>query len=568
MPPTANEDRRRGGPWTALFLLWLLGFTLMLSVDPAADPPLGPSALEGQLLLHARAAVDSSVPTGVWNPGLISPTQMQATEWAFRLFDVSLASARMVTTVAAILAVSLFFGLVRRMAGPRVALLAAVLLTMNPIFFAVCRTALPAVFSIFGMLAVIRLWLWSDRSVLAAFLSGAGLVWVSLAENGPDNAFFLGAGILAAVLVRLHAWKMPWLAVTRRRLGAFWAGAGVALAGFVIQMLRRWDEFGATWSHFKSFDLHLVAVNTVMAPLYLSKLIQRMPIISGLALVFFLFFAKETVGPVARHRRMDETRLWFLGWIIVGTGYFTLTAAPPLNALVLLVPPMCFLAAKCLSNLLWLRKFSRPRMDVMIVSLLLAGSAWFGSAWLVHAFYGRLGWTGFWEEHVIRGTLLLVILLWLLVSALLITAYLEWKHFTIQLRPLPTVVVTVVLLGGILGLGGHRLYEWWIHRTYDVRDTKDALGAVLDHDALVVGSWAPLVTLGTAARGTLVWPGVNDHGQPWIEEVTHLLLAEGNEHREDTPPLSTFRDLGRSIERVPPVTRVGSARLHLYRLER
>ncbi|NNF07873.1 MAG: hypothetical protein HKN21_14005, partial [Candidatus Eisenbacteria bacterium] len=109
-------------------------FAIALLVDPAADPPLGVSDLEGQVLIGAKSLVPGhNVPLDDWNPALVSPTQVALTTWAYRVFGVSLEVARSLTAGVSLLVVVLFFLLVRRM-NPTVAILATALLVLNPIF--------------------------------------------------------------------------------------------------------------------------------------------------------------------------------------------------------------------------------------------------------------------------------------------------------------------------------------------------------------------------------------------------------------------------------------------------
>jgi hypothetical protein len=544
-----------------------LGFAVLLGVDVGADPPLGPSELEGQLLIGATADAEGrTVPLHPWNPNLISPSQLALTRWLFDLGGASLDRARLLVALAALVLVWLYHGLVRQATGPSTALAASVLLMANGVFFSMARTTLPPVVSILWMLLVMRLWLLGERSHAAAFLAGAGLVWAGLVENGPDNAFFLGSGLLVALLVRLHAWKMPWLRGVQDRLRAFWFGAATAGAGLLVQVLRNWEEYGATWSHLSVGNLQLLVSNTVMAPVYLGQMIGLMPITIGLVLLYFLFFAKTVIRPVARHRRLNETRCWFLAWILAGGVYYILLNAPPLDALVLLVPPLCFLAAEALKHLYRLRTVSDPRVDVMIVSLLIAGCVWFGAAWAVHAFYDRLQWGGFWTTHQLRGMFLFVGLMWIVATPGLVWLYLRWTRFRIELPGWLVAGLSVVLAVGILAQDGSRIQHWWRHRTHQVRAGLDVMRG-LTGDDLVIGSWAPLLTLESPARAGLIWQGFNDRDEPWYAEVTHVLLAEGREHNPHLPPLGPFLRRGAVLEPVWdfPLT-LDRHRLQFYRL--
>ena len=121
--------------------------------------------------------------------------------------------------------------------------------------------------------------------------------------------------------------------------------------------------------------------------------------------------------------------------------------------------------------------------------------------------------------------------------------YLRWKRFTLPLRPLPVTLVAAALLAGILGRGAAENWTWWRHRTQDARNASAMLAGLPAH-ALVVGSWAPLVTLDAPARAAIIWPGLNAEDRGWPGEVTHLFLQAGPNQRRvvgaqqsATPPL-------------------------------
>ena len=522
--------------WNMLFWLLLAIYSALLLWDPAADPPLGPSDLEGQMLQGAVVFSGKANPLGEWNPSLVAPVQSLVTGSAFRAFGRELGVARTVAAVAALLAVVLFYGLVRRSRGSATALLAALLLMTNPVFFAVARTSLPAVFSLLWMLVTIRLWLLGARYRWAAFLSGVALLGAGLIENGPDAVFFLGAGFFMAFVLRLHAWRMPWLGAVRGRLGAVFTG--VALAGILLFTLisTHWGGYGILWGHFHSTEWRMVASNVVLAPVYASRLVEHMLVPAGIVLVYFLFFAKDVIWPVARHRQLDETRLWFLGWLLAGGVFLLVTPAASLQRLALMTPPLCAVAAEGLIRLVGQRRLSRPRVDVMIVMLLIVGATWFAVAWGVHIYYARLAPEGFFQEHHIRGAFLLVAVLWLGLTSLFGWLYLKWTRLSINLRPGFVIVLFALLIEGALLPGAATIGFWRLHPRHEVALAGERVRAKLPPSALVVGSWAPLLTLEGPQRAAVVSEGINDRDPAWAKDVTHLLLRDGPESDPTEPP--------------------------------
>ena len=540
----------RGVLVNVLLALLLAGFAGLVVVDPTDDGPLRMSDLGGQLLLGARVLAGERLPLDEWNPGLVYAGQTHLAGAAFRLFGTGPETARILTALAAVLAAFLFHDLVRRSAGRGTALLALLLLITNPVFVGLARSTLPAMFSLLAMLATIRLWIAGGTHRAAAVLAGAAVVWTALADNAPHTLFFAGAALFAGGLVRLHAWKMPWLPATRLRLGAVGVGAGllaVVVASVVLTHLR---GYLLLWEHMRILDARVIASNVVLAPRYLGELVVAMPVVAVFALFYFLVYAKSAVRPVARHRDLDEVRLWFLGWLLAGGVAVALTPAPGLPMLGLLVPPLCAVAAEALLALLGLRRIARPRTDPMIVLLMFAGAAWFGIAWLVQLGYARLPLSGYLAEHQIQGTFLLVVLLWTGVVALLGWVFLHWKRFTLHVHPAPVVILFLAAMGGALGHGAARVTSDWTQRTHEVAATRQAL-RTLPAGSLVAGSWAPIATLGTEAGAVVIFPGVNDEPRPWHDRVTHLLLAGAGERNPAHAPLSVFRGEGRVTAVVP-----------------
>ncbi len=547
-------------------LLALLGWALL--ADPGADPPFGASALEGQLLLGARAMLPGQdIPLGDWAPEVLIPIQLRTDALAFRLFGVSLITARVVNAGAALLAVLLFFSLVRLSSGPGVALLAALFLTVNPILFDVSRTALPAVFDILLMLVAIRVWIAGRQSGLAAFLSGALVVTAGLLEDGPSTVFFLFSGLVMALFLTLHAWKMPWKERTHYRLRLFWLGAGFMLIIFVLRVVTHWAQVGVIWRHMNPASLHMLAAYVILTPVHAASMVRHMPLLSLVAVSYFLFFAKSGVRPLARHRQLDEVKLWFLAWILAAVPFLMFNGHLDLYRLALMVPPACLLGAEGIVRLFALRRIERPRIDVMIVMLMIACFTWFLSAWLVHLLLSRVELTGYWNRHQIRSSLITMLGGWLLLTYCLGWLYLKWKRFTLPLRPLPITGLAAALLGGIIVLGVSSSVSTWSRRTHEV-ERASSLVANLGPRSLVVGSWAPLLTLGHPARAAIIWDGVNDEPAPWHREVDYLLLQNTRESEPGALPMRLFLP-AEGKPRLKPVDGsavLGGGVIRLYRV--
>lgn len=544
--------------WVICLGLVLAGLAVALFSDMGADPPLGPSTYEGQLLAGARALIPGQdIPPSPWAPEMLSPLQVRLDAWAFRSIGTSLETARGVSALMALGVVALFFLLLRRSMGPLAALLAATFLSVNPVFFAAARTALPSVLSMFLMLITVWLWIAGARRGLAAFAGGMFLVLAGLVENGITSIFFLMAGGLVAIFLRMHAWKMAWHPHVRRRLQLASGGFLVAAIPYFIYVMAHWQGIGTMWSHIAPFSLRGIAGNLVHSPTYVASMVRHMPITSTVALAYFLFFAKGAVRPLARHRRLDEMRLWLLAWLLAGVPFFVLRGDRNLHALILLVPPLVALAAEGIVRLFALRRFERPKIDVMIVMFLIAGTTWFVVAWLATRWLNRVTLPEYCAQHWLRTAVFTVLVGWVVVTCILGWLYLHWKRFTLPLRPVPVTLLAIALTAGIIGLGVGESWAWWRHRTHDVRDAS-VLVEGLSSRALVVGSWAPMVTLGHPARAGVIWAGVSAEDEAWYGEVTHLLLEKGRETDPTLPPLRFFlaEGGGPGVRRVPVTARI------------
>ena len=540
IPLELRDSSRPGWISWGLGAAALILFLCTVFGDLSADSLFGPFAVEGQWLLEARrSATGEDIPLGDWRPGLLAPGLTWVSNGAFQMFGVSLDTARAASGAVSLITLFLFFHLAARASGTRAALWATLLLLCNPVYHAISRMASPSVYSLFWMTATVWFWRFGRRNPALAFLTGFLAVWTALGDNGPDALFFLASACVVMLFLRLHAIKMPWRPATLTRLRAILWGGAVMLALLLVVVTSHWEAYGRMWDHFTSFNWRVMVTNAVMAPVTLSSGVTHMPVTAILAVVYFLFFAKLTVRPVARHRQTNEVRLWFLAWLLAGGVYMVFSSAR-LEAQALLVPPLCLLAGEALVRLGDLQKIARPRIDVMIVTLMIFGIVWFGVAWMVRETYHLLP-EGFWHRHQIRGTALLVGVLWPLIAFALTWAYLKWRRFTVSVGPRQVLVFTWLVLAGAAGGGAYEIATWYAERTHQVQAASRHLDTWVGEDDLLVGTWAPILTLDLPARAAMVWSAINDRPMPWQDRISHYLLVEGRETRPKGPPLSATR---------------------------
>ena len=88
----------------------------------------------------------------------------------------------------------------------------------------------------------------------------------------------------------------------------------------------------------------------------------------------------------------------------------------------------------------------------------------------------------------------------------------------------------------------------------------------MGHDrALVVGSWAPLLTLGSPHGAAVVWYTINDTPRPWHDRVTHLLIDQRKELPLRRTGMAVFTRGGSQVSALPgPEIQIHNRPLELY----
>lgn len=539
--------------FTIVFALSLLLRLVLLDSDAPVSISGGPSPNEGLYVHNARnKAIIGKWQIDDWNSTVVQPIGSMATAAVFEVAGVGLTQSRLVSVLLSSAALILFFGLVREASGNATALLASLLLGTNSIFLTYSRLAGPAPLGISLMLSTILLWRIGARYPFFASLSGVALAIAAVIENGPHNIFFLATAGLATLMVRLQAWKMPWAAAVRGRVRAFWGAAFLTIVGWAITfVVPNWSDFERMLNTpLSSARWGSIPQNLFMAPFNFGRLVQWTPVTCLIAVVYFLIFARTLMAPIARHRPLSETRVWFFAWLVTAPVFMALRFERPLNVLVLLVPPLCVAAAEALMLLLSLREIRKPRLDIVVVLGLLAFVTWFTVQGGVHvavgAAYRRIPDEFF--RHQFRYEFALVFLIATPIVILLAHLWLRWKKFTFEMSPSFVSILFAVLLAGILvtnGLAAMAMFQ----AGKDVRTAARTISG-LPRGSTLAGTWAPLLTLESEHRGYVVWPGMNDRTMTAVTPgsgtggpvaVTHLLLQRGS--RESLPLNPSLRNL-------------------------
>jgi hypothetical protein len=532
--------------WLLVVPILLLAAGLRL-VAPELDPPPdvtgGPSPNEGLYLLNARhLAVAGQLRLDDWNAAILHPIGSRLHAAGFEGLGTSLVTARRVTAAVALLGILLFHVLLRRAGGAGTALLATLFLAVNGMHVVHSRVAGPAPLAITLMFLTIALWEAGRQRVWLVPLAGAALALSAVVENGPHNLFFLATALLATLMVRLQAWKMPWAAATRRRIRLFWGAALVTLVGWYVILVRPEQSDLVRMMSTPLGDLRLghIAQNLFMAPFNFWQMIQWIPALTGIALLYLLVFARDLMAPIARHRAVAEVRIWFFAWLITAPIYFAVRWDRSLGVLVLLVPPLCVAAAEALAAVLRLTQVRKPQLDIMVVLGLITLVIGTTVQAAVHSFvmlrHDDIP-AGFFN-HQFRYESLIVALVAIPLILLASHAWLRWKKFTLAVSPV--VALGLFALGVTLVLAS----DAWIGRAI-LRGRPDIVTAgrgasALPAGSVLAGSWAPVLSLDSGHRGLVVWSGMNDHRPVATYGITHLALQQPSREGPDTN--AGFRD--------------------------
>lgn len=564
------------GPRAWLIFALILALNLVLTLTHLdADPPVplagGATPNEGLYVLNARNQVlEGQARPDEWDNRLLHPVGSSLTRLAFERWGVRLESARRVSVIVSALSLVLFFALLRRAARPGVALLASLFMATNPFFVTYSRQAGPVALSIFLMLATIFLWELGRTRRLWLLPAGICLVAASVMENGPQNSFFLVTAALAVLLVRMQAWKMPWAARTRTRRQIFtWTAIGTLAAWFLLFVLPHLPQF------VKLSEVPLgvprwgnVPQNLFMAPFTFWGYLRWTPLLCLVATTYFLVFARSLFAPIARHLPLSETRVWFFAWLVTAPFFLALQAERPLDFMVVMTPPLCMAAAEALVAFLSLRQVRKPRVDILVALGSLALASWFIVQGVVHSSVDR--WyrsvPAWFFEHQFRYEFLVVFLVATPVTVLLAHLWLRWKRFTLDLSPTFVSWSFAALLLAVLW-GGVAPVRWLLEPRYEVRDASRVIEA-LPPDAVVAGTWAPLLTLDSGRRGLVIWPRLNNVRPIETHGITHLLLQRGSS--EDLPNNRVFASPaggGMPAVELLRTLPLGDHRLDLYRAD-
>lgn len=561
--------RLRGWLLFVPVLLLALGLRLQhLDADPPRAISGGPTPNEGLYLLNARnQVVLGHGRLDDWNSTILHPVGTALHSAAFSIDRVGLAPARRLAVFLAAAGLLLFFGLTQRASGSATALLASIFMASSGIHAVYSRQAGSVPVSLLLMFGVIGLWELARRRPWLQLISGAALALAAVIENGPYSVFFVMTAALAAMLVRIQSWKMPWAAATRRRMSRFWWGFWLILLvwGVVMVWPARADFLRMLDTPLAATRFGHVAQNLFMAPTNFWQFIRWAPMLVLLAHVYMLVFARSLFGPIARHREISEIRAWFFAWLITAPVFVAMRQDRPMGLMVMMLPPVCLAAAEALTLLLRATQVKKPQIDIMVVLGILALSTWFAVQVVVHSLVTR------WHaalppaffQHQFRFEFLLVMAIATPLTILVASLWLRWKHFTVAIAPAAAMLLVISGIGAVLASD---VAAWGaIYRAGRSLPEAAATMRSLPRGSVVGGSWAPTLGLDGGFRGVVLWPGMNDRRPIETLGITHLLLQQlSSESIGANRALDGETDrLRNGLTPLPPVS-IGRVTLDLF----
>jgi hypothetical protein len=565
------------GLLAALLLVAVSGAFLCL--DLAADPPLtlspaSPFCEEGEYTHGAKALLTEGTPhTDEWRDYLLTPVTSGLTWIVFRLRGAGLESARIVPVALAILSQVLFFLILRRSYPTPVALLATLLLSVSYLHLMFGRLALRAPGHVFFLLLTIWLWGFGRRHEAFYFLAGMAAFVASIAEMPAAGFFFAFTSGLALLLIRIHAIKMPWGPRVSRIAGHFLRGFAVALLlwGFFWFLPRRAGFFrmlALVWPvpHAPS----AMARNVFISPYAMAPLVSAILPVFVVVVLYVLFFTKDLMKRIARHMELGEEKVWMWSWLATGLLYVAAMTSRPLPSLLILLPPLLAVAADGIFRLASLGRIERPRVDYTVLLALESLVVWFLVQWGVAEWLSRnvRSLPPWFVVHHFRWELALIVAIALPIAAAIGWIFWKWRRWSVRVpAPLARTAAAALVLA-IVATDLARTAAWHRTRAHTVANAIEGMSGI-EGRMVVAGSWAPLLTLGSAHLGIPFRPGLNDRDVLLRMRLTHLLVQRGsNEDPRANHPLRAGDPLLEEHVRLTRSFPVGDRTVDLYELTR
>ncbi len=495
----------RGRFWTILGAI-LIAATALRVLYPTADPPWRASVGvvwhdEGAWTHNARnKALFGAWRQDEWNPVYIAPVFTALEYESFAWFGVGLRQARLVSEAAGVISVLLLALALRRVRGPRAALIAGALAATNYVYVMYDRAAIME-----GLMTacIVASWYCSARAEKEPRWGAVAGILAALAFfTKAAAAFYVGALALVAV------WRF-------RERRSVWTLGGLALAfGLVMAVfvLPHWTDYQFyNWqmsvTRKPSYDLASLAQRVIWFPVLHDTFSRSWP-----ELLLAVLGAWTTA---ARWRRAPDVDRLLLLWVAMGSLELLIHDVGNERRYVFLLPAMAAYAGLAFDTREF--TFSRPRG----LALWVAAPLIFYSCYVLGAPLARLLFLADVRAHVLHSTVRLSTLAALVAGALTMFALRRTASLAIFMRARGTAVAVALLLGW-------DLYQWADYartRTYKNYEAMLALRTAVPPETLIQGKLANGLDLENRIRPIFIGHAFGNYADRFSRDDVRYILT-------------------------------------------
>ena len=490
--------------WIALAAVLALATALRASY-PAADPPWRASVGvvwhdEGAWTHNARnRALFGGWTQDAWNPVYIAPVFTALEYESFSLFGVGLRQARLVSEVGGVLSVLLLALALRRLRGPKAALIGGALAATNYVYVMYDRAAIME-----GLMAafIVASWYCSVRAEREPRWGAAAGVMAALAFfTKAAAAFYVGALALVAF--------------ARWRRSSAWTLGGLALAFGVIGVffvLPHWTDYQFyNWqmsvTRKPSYDLASIAQRIIWFPVLHDTFSRSWP-----ELLMAVLGAWAIGG---RWRTASDGERLLLLWVAIGSLELLVHDVSNERRLVFLLPALAAFSALALEA----RSIEAERPGGRWLWLLTPVVVY--SWYILAAPIVRLIFLDEVRAHVLHATVRLSAAAALIGGALTMFALRRSASLAVFVRPFGVGVAIAVLLTWDI----YQFADYARGRTYKNYEAMLALGRAVPPGTLIQGKLANGLDLENRIRPIFIGHAFGNYADRLTRDDVRYILT-------------------------------------------
>ncbi len=513
----------RGRFWAILTVI-LLAAAALRAVYPAADPPWRASVGvvwhdEGAWTHNARnKALFGAWRQDEWNPIYIAPVFTAVEYESFALFGVGVRQARIVSEAAGVISVLLLALALRRIRGPRAALIGGALAATNYVYVMYGRAAIME-----GLMAafIVASWYCSARAEREPRWGGAAGVMAALAFfTKAAAAFYVGALGIVALLRFLpptdgspgnsHSFRLQ---PQDRR--AAWTLAGLAVSFGLIGalfVLPHWTEYWFyNWqmsvTRKPTYDLASIAQRVIWFPILHDTFSRSWPELLLTVLGAWMTATRWRTAP-------DAERLLLL-WVAIGSLELLVHDVGNERRFVFLLPAMAAYSGLAFDA----REFSFSRQR--------GAALWIAAPVIFYCWYvlagplARLLFLRDVHAHVLHATVRLSALAAATAGALTMFALRRTASLSIFMRTYGAAASVVLLLCW----DGYQFADYARSRTYKNYQAMLALGAAVPPETPIQGKLANGLDLENRIRPIFIGHAFGNYADRFSRDDVRYILT-------------------------------------------